>query len=116
MDEPVGLAHVESELLRVADLLEKVTHAIRTRSVKAAETDTAYDIAFSKALLVAKEAGATDPAAKATATVECADQLTERNIAEALYQSARSAGANYRAQLDALRSVATNIRSLTVAG
>lgn len=116
MGDVVGLAQVESELMRLSDQLEKVTHAIRTRAQAAAEADTTYDIAFSKALLLAKEDGKTDPQAKAQATVLCAYELTMRNATQALYESAREAARNYRAQLDALRSINSNTRALTVAG
>lgn len=111
-----SLAHVESELIRLSAQLEKVTHAIRQRAQDAAEADTAYDIAHSKALLLAKEDKLTDAAAKARAIVLCADELTMKNATQALYESAREAARNYRAQLDALRSINSNIRSLTVAG
>lgn len=115
MTEVVGLAQVEAELLRLSGMLEKATHAIRERAISAAEADTAFDIAFSKAFLLAKEDGKSDQAAKAQATVLCAEQLTLRNATKAVYESARSAAGNYRAQLDALRSINSNVRSLTVA-
>lgn len=115
MTEVVGLAQVESELLRLSGMLEKATHAIRERATAAAEADTDYDIAYSKAFLLAKEDGKSDQAAKARAIVLCSKELTLRNASQAVYESAREAARNYRAQLDALRSINTNTRALTVA-
>jgi hypothetical protein len=116
MAEVVGLAQVESELMRLSGMLEKATHAIRQRAEAAADADTTYDIAFSKAFLLAKEDGLTDPSCKAQALVLCANELTLRNATQALYESAREAARNYRCQLDALRSINSNVRALTVAG
>lgn len=115
MSQVVGLAEVESEIRRLSELLEKCTHAIRQRAEAAATADTTYDIAYSKAFLLAKEDGRSDQASKAQATVLCANELTLRNATQALYESAREAARNYRAQLDALRSINTNTRALTVA-
>lgn len=115
MSATVGLAEVEAELVRISAVLEKCTHAIRQRAEAAAEADTNYDIAYSQKFLLAKEEGKSDAASKAQATVLCAKELTQRNATQALYESAREASRNYRAQLDALRSINTNTRALTVA-
>jgi hypothetical protein len=45
----------------------------------------------------------------------CEVELTRRNAAHAVLESAREAARNYRASLDGLRSINTNVRSLTVA-
>lgn len=118
----VGLAEIESEIRRLVAKLEKVTQAVRERGEAAAVADTAYDIAYSQAFLLAKEgklAGqesrASDLAAKAHAVVVAQRELTERNITQAVYESAREAARNIRSQLDALRSINTNTRALTVA-
>ena len=118
----VGLAEIESEIRRLVSMLEDVTHAVRRRGEAAASADTAYDIAYSQAFLLAKEgklpgqdARASDQAAKAHAVVVASRELTERNITQAVYESAREAARNIRSQLDALRSINTNTRALTVA-
>lgn len=118
----VGLAEIEAEIRRLVAKLEKVTQAVRQRGEAAALADTTYDIAYSQAFLLAKEgklagqeAKASDLAAKAHAVVVASEQLSERNITQALYESSREAARNIRSQLDALRSINTNTRALTVA-
>lgn len=118
----VGLAEIESEIWRLVGKLEDVTKAVRQRGEAAAYADTTYDIAYSQAFLLAKEgklagqeARASDQAAKAHAVVVASKELTDRNISQALYESSREAARNIRSQLDALRSINTNTRALTVA-
>lgn len=122
MDEPISLAHVEQKILELTDLLERCTHAQRDRWEADGEADAEYDIAFAQAFLQAKEgvlAGQekpdSDQTAKHRATLLCADKLRTRNSTHALLESAREAARNYRAALDGLRSINTNVRSLTVA-
>lgn len=120
MDEPLTLAAVESKILELTDLLELATNKQRERWEADAETDAAYDIAFAQAFLQAKEGalpgqtkGDSDQTAKQRATTVVADKLTDRNIAHAHLESAREAARNYRAALDALRSINANARALT---
>lgn len=119
-DEPLGLAQVERKILEFVDLLEQATHAQRKRWEEHGEADAAYDIAFAQAFLLAKEGalpgqekGDSDLTAKQRAIVVCADALRHRNTTHAVLESAREAARNYRQQLDALRSICANVRSLT---
>lgn len=121
--EPIGLAQVEQKILEAVAALEKATLLQKKRWEEASATDTAYDIAFAQAFLLAKEgriAGQDKPdsdmTAKQRATVVCEVELTKRNAAHAVLESAREAARNYRASLDGLRSINTNVRSLTVEG
>lgn len=123
MSEPLALADVEARIMDLDRLLEAATHAQRQRFCEAADADTAYDVAYSQAFLLAKEgklAGqesrASDLAAKAHAIVVCADKLTQRNITAALLESAREAARNARAQLEAMRTLAATARALTIGG
>lgn len=123
MTEPISLMHVEAKILELIEHLESATHAQRKRWEHDAAADTAYDVAFAQAFLLAKEGelpgqtkGDSDQTAKQRATTVCADKLRERNASHALLESAREAARNYRAALDALRSINANVRSLTVDG
>lgn len=119
--EPIGLAHIEQKILEAVEALEKATLLQKKRWEEAAAADTAYDIAFAQAFLLAKEgriAGQekadSDMTAKQRATAVCENELTQKNATHAVLESAREAARNYRASLDGLRSINTNVRSLTV--
>lgn len=121
MSEPLGLAQVEAKILELVDLLERCTHAQKNRWEADGAADHAYDVAFAQAFLLAKEGalpgqekGDSDTTAKYRATVVTADLLSARNTAHALLESAREAARNFRAGLEGLRSINTNVRSLTV--
>lgn len=120
MTEILGLAQVEHKILELIDLLERCTHAQKGRWEQDAQADAEYDIAFAQAFLQAKEGalpgqekGDSDLTAKQRATLVTGDLLTRRNAAHALLESAREAGRNYRAALEGLRSINTNVRELT---
>jgi hypothetical protein len=118
--EVMGLADVERKILELIDLLERCTHAQRGRWEENAQADAAFDVAFAQAFLQAKEGVLpgqekpdSDMTAKQRATLLTAQELTRRNAAHALLESAREAGRNYRAALEGLRSINTNVRELT---
>lgn len=121
--EPIALAQVEERILELTRLLESSTLAQKRRWEEDAAANTAHDIAFAQAFLQAKEGVLpgqekpdSDMTAKHRATVLCAEQVTRRNIAHALLESAREASRNYRSALDGLRSINANVRSLTAEG
>lgn len=107
MSAPLTQAEVESEIMRLGELAEAVTHQLRKRAEAAAEARTAYKVAYAKEYLTA---GGTVGERDATATVATADLLLAREIAEALERAAQEAGRNYRAQLDSLRSINSNLK------
>lgn len=100
---------VESEISRLCELAEKVTTEIAKRAVAAAEADANYKKAHASAFLMAQ--GKTVGDREAQAAMETADEYTARRIAEAHLLAAQEAGRNYRAQLDALRSLNSNLRA-----
>lgn len=112
MSTPLTQHEVESEIVRLGQLAEKVTRDLRTRAEAAAQARTTFKVEHAKAYL---EAEGTGPTRDATATVATARLLLDREIAEALERAAQEAGRNYRAQLDSLRSINANLRPLTVA-
>jgi hypothetical protein len=121
-DEPMGLAQVEAKIVELVRLLEQCTLAQRERWEADGAADAAYDIAFAQAYLQAKEGalpgqekGDSDLTAKHRATLVCSEALSRKNSAHALLESAREAARNYRAALDGLRSINTNVRELTSA-
>lgn len=109
MTEPVSQHHIEQEILRLSRAAEGATQQLSKRAQEAAEADVAYKIAHAKALLLAD---GPQYVRDAEATVNTADEYQERKIAEAKLLAAQEAGRNYRAQLDALRSINANHRAL----
>lgn len=102
-------ADVEAEMVRLNELAEKVTHEITKRGVAAAEASQAYRLARAKAYL---EAEGTIAERDAHADIATDDEYKTRKIAEARLAGAVEAGRNYRAQLDTLRSLNSNLRAL----
>lgn len=107
--EPLPQVQIETEIVRLSGLAEKVTHELAVRATEAAKADVAYKLAHAKALLTADGPQYVRDAA---ATVETGDEYQTRRIAEARLLAAQEAGRNYRAQLDALRSINANHRAL----
>lgn len=109
MTEPIPQVHIESEIIRLSRAAEGATQQLAQRAQAAAEADVAYKVAHAKALLRAE---GPQYVRDAEATVETADEYQARKIAEAKLLAAQEAGRNYRAQLDALRSINANHRAL----
>lgn len=101
---------VESEIFRLCELAEKVTTEIAARAIDAAEADAGYKKAHASAYLMAQ--GKTVGDREAASALETADEYMSRRISEARLLAAQEAGRNYRAQLDALRSINANMRAL----
>lgn len=111
---PLSQADVESEIFRLSALCEKATQEVRRRGEAAANARTEYKIAFAQARL--KATGKTVGEREDRATVETANLLREHELTQALFESAREAGRNYRAQLEGLRSINANLRPLVSGG
>lgn len=109
MSDPIAQVDIESEILRLSSLAEKVTQELARRAKAAAEADVAYKVAHAKALLLAE---GPQYVRDAEATVQTSRELSEKRATEALLLSAQEAGRNYRAQLDSLRSINANHRVL----
>lgn len=99
---------VEREIWRISGLCEKVTTEIAQRARAAAEADVAYKLANAKAFLRAQ--GKTVGEREAEALQATENEYRDRRITEAILLGAQEAGRNYRAQLDAMRSINTNLR------
>lgn len=109
MTDPIPQVHIEAEIIRLSGLAEQVTHKLAERARAAAEADVTYKVAHGKALLLAD---GPQYVRDAEATVKTEAEYREKRAAEALLLAAQEAGRNYRAQLDALRSINANHRAL----
>lgn len=108
MSQPITQAHVESEIVRLSERAEKVTHEVAKRARADAEADVAYKVALARAYLAAE-----GPVAQreAEALVACEAEYAAHRGAEAVLKAAVEAGRNVRSQLDALRSINANVRA-----
>lgn len=112
-DDLLSQSEIEQEIIRLCGLAERVTHEIAKRAMAAAHADAEYKRQYASAYLMT--AGTVANRA-AEADLECADAYLDRRTTEALLMSARSAGENYRTQISALQTLASNIRALVSGG
>lgn len=108
---------VETEILRLSTLLDDATNRVLKRSRDAAIADAEFKVANAHAILKARDADrkVTVDTVQAIAAIETQDEYRKKVVAEAVLDSAKEAGRNIRSQLDALRSVNTNLRQLVTA-
>jgi hypothetical protein len=109
--DPMAQAQVEREIMRLSRDLTLITEEIAHGATEAARTDVAYKLAYArKQIELSKEPG-TVALKDAIATDACASEFEAMKIAEAVYKALQEKGRNVRAQLDALRTIAANVRS-----
>lgn len=106
MDVPAQV-DVEAEILRLSNLAERVTTTLAKRAVESAERDAKYRAAHARAVL---RSSGTVAEREAQAAVDTEVEYLDRKLSEAKLDAAKEAGRNYRAQLDALRSINANLR------
>lgn len=110
MADPLSQAQIESEIMRISGLCERVTTEIAQRARAAAVADSDFKRAHAQSYLMAQ--GKTVGDRESVAAIECDKEYTAKRITEAEQLAAQEAGRNYRAQLDALRSINANLRPL----
>lgn len=99
---------VDSEIQRLSQVLDQRVDEYGELAVRAAECEAAYRIAYAKVYLGTE---GTVSAREQTAVVACADQLTERLLAEGIRDSCQESMRSIRAQLSALQTLAANERA-----
>jgi AmiR/NasT family two-component response regulator len=105
----ISQAEVESEIMRLCALAEKVTHELASRAVTLAEADATFKREHAKAFLVAE---GTVSEREAHAAIATQAEYRDHRIAEARFKAASEAGRNFRTQIEALRSINSNLRAL----
>lgn len=100
---------VEDELQRFMIRLEEATEHMAALGRAAGEAEVAHKVAYAQAFL-----RATGPVAtrEQLAVSETADAMLARRIAEVQLQSQREVLHTIRTQIDALRTIAANLRTL----
>jgi hypothetical protein len=105
---------VEAEICRLVRLLDHQTSETAKRARASAAADIAFRGAWALALAAAE--GKNGPEREAVAATATMDVWGDKRNAEAVLWAATEAGRNIRAQLDALRSVNTNLREVVIHG
>jgi hypothetical protein len=109
---------VEREILRLSGLLDEATNKILARSRAAALADADYKVAHAKAYVRHRDSDrkVTAVDAEQLAITETQEEYRRKVLSEGVLKSAQEAARNIRSQLDALRSVNTNLRALLERG
>jgi hypothetical protein len=96
--------------MRLSDTLTDITEDVAEAAKREAETEVAYKIAHARALLGLVGREGTVSQKEAQALIQCGDEFAAMKGAEAEYKACAESGRNVRAQLDALRTLASNVR------
>lgn len=102
-------AEVEAELQRLMERLEEATVQMAAFGQEAGEAEVAHKVAFAQAFLRSDGPVATR---EQLAVVATAEPMLRRRIADAKLQAQRELLNTIRTQIDAVRTIAANIRSL----
>jgi predicted nucleic acid-binding Zn-ribbon protein len=106
---PISQVEIESELLRLTDLLEEETEAFERLAEDAARKDANHKSNWAKEYLSAK---GSIKEREAWADYKLADISYEHKIAEALVKAKREKLSSLRTSIDALRTLNANVRSM----
>lgn len=108
-------AELESEIMRISDLLETATRELGTVSVEHANAEADYRFAYAQAFLKLRpeDERLTDKIREQRAAEETTEAFRARRVAEAKQMHLQEKCRQLRAQLDALRTVSANVRAQT---
>lgn len=114
-------ADVERRIMKLSDELDELTHALDQQARAAGEAEGDYKVAFHAARVTARAildgngpgGRVTNDEAEDFAMEKSEDEFRTYKVAEAVYQSGRDALRAKMSQLDALRTIAANIRAQT---
>lgn len=108
---PLSQMQVEREIMRLSSRLSTITTTVAEVAEREAKAEVAYKRAHAFQWLELRGHDGTVPEKEAMAFAACAAEYEEMKISEALHKASMEAGRNVRAQLDALRSIAANVRA-----
>jgi hypothetical protein len=107
---PLSQLEVEAEIRRLSGRLEFLTQHMASAARQAAQADVDYKLKQARALIDKIGHGGTVGEKEAAVLAECAEEFERWKLEEAVLKADQEAGRNLRAQLDALRTIAANIR------
>lgn len=106
-NSPISQVEIESELLRLMELLENETEAFETLAVDAAKKEALFKSNWAKEYLAAK---GSIKEREAWADYKLSDEIFDFKISEALVKSKREKLTSLRTSIDALRTLNANVR------
>lgn len=105
--KPISQVEIESELMRLMDLLEEETEAFERLAEDSAKKEALYKADWAKEYLSAK---GSIKEREAWADYRLSDQSYDYKISEALVKSKREKLISLRTSIDALRTLNANVR------
>lgn len=105
--QPISQVEIEQEILRLMNMLEEETEAFETLAEDAAKKEAAYKSNWAKEYLSAK---GSIREREAWADYKMSDESLSWKIAEALVKTKREKLVSVRNSMDALRTLAANVR------
>ena len=109
--DPMAMNDVEREIRRLSRELTSQTQALANAAREAARHDVAYKLAHAQAMIALRGHGGTVPEKEADVAARTIAQYEARQLSEATYRALQDKGRNLRTQLEALRTVAANVRA-----
>lgn len=120
MPDILTAADVERAIARISAEMEDATHDLADLAENMAEAEVSYEVAFAKARIVARDQEGHGPKGRTTndeaddrAIVQCEALLRDHLIKKAIHGACVEKLRTARSQLDALRTIAANIRAQT---
>lgn len=110
---------IEDEIQRLSDRLEELTDTYAVATDEAAVAEAEYRLAFWQTFLRHKDGvtdgkrGESDKTCEGRATIAAADKFRRYKVTAARAESVKSATYTTRTRLEALRTLAANVRSQT---
>lgn len=109
-NSPITQSEVEEELLRLFDLMESETEAYEALATDEARKSAAYKHLWATEYLSAK---GSIPEREAWADYKLDNECYDAKIAEALVKAKREKLSMLRTGIEALRTIAANVRTMT---
>ena len=106
-NSPISQVEIESELLRLMELLENETEAFEVLAVDAAKKEALFKSNWAKEYLAAK---GSIKEREAWADYKLSGEIFDFKISEALVKSKREKLTSLRTSIDALRTLNANVR------
>lgn len=119
--EVITAAAVEQRILKLSDELEQMTYDLLRHANTAAEAEVAYKTKFAKTRLRARDSldghgpggRVTNDEADDFTVGACENEYRAYLISQAIHGATRDATFTKRSQIDALRTIAANVRAQT---
>jgi hypothetical protein len=107
-NKPISQVEIEEEIIRLTDLLENETESFEQLAVDSAVKESNYKASWAKEYLGAK---GSIKEREAWADYKLEDMAMQFKISEALVKSKREKLNSLRTNVDALRTLAANVRA-----